>query len=272
VGDGIILSPVLATEEILDSRLIKSVFTVQYTFAAPGTYIIHYISGSNERVVNAASGQDLNFYASTTLSINPALQNNSLSVFTEVPVFTVLPEQSYSSSFAATDADGDSLAYKISLPQGYINPALVGENRGSNFELNARSGLLTWDKPVEPGVYFVVVTLEEWRNGVLLNSIGRYMLLQVAGVPTSVDKPAVIEVKIFPNPTPGQINIHLPQHTEYPIHLELWSLTGQLLVKKQVISPSEPLRIQAEKCTTGTYILWLQTKNLVLTRKVVLAR
>ncbi|WP_461089200.1 T9SS type B sorting domain-containing protein [Spirosoma gilvum] len=103
---------------------------------------------------------------------------------------------------AAFDADGDSLAYRLSVPQtsltdngcvgrnipAYQDPTrfsgLGSESGGTpTFSINAITGELCWDAPGEAGQFNFAFIIEEWRNGVLIGEITRDMQIIVVDSP-----------------------------------------------------------------------------------------
>ena len=103
---------------------------------------------------------------------------------------------------AAFDADGDSLAYRLSIPkesitgdngctgrniQGYQDPtrfSTASETGGpATFAINARTGELCWDAPNQEGQFNFAFIVEEWRDGVLIGEITRDMQIIVLGGP-----------------------------------------------------------------------------------------
>ena len=99
---------------------------------------------------------------------------------------------------AAFDVDGDSLAFRLSVPKTSVTvPGCVGkdipvyqdptrfstasENGGApTFSINAKTGELCWDAPGQAGQYNFAFIIEEWRNGVLIGEITRDMQIFVS--------------------------------------------------------------------------------------------
>ncbi len=109
-------------------------------------------------------------------------------------------------SFAATDAEGDSLAYALVAPLGGFtspnSPFLPAPNPGpyplvayasgfsatrplpGQFSLNARTGLLT-GIPTQVGTYAVAVVVREYRRRVLIGENRRETEFSIANCPTN---------------------------------------------------------------------------------------
>lgn len=117
------------------------------------------------------------------------------------PAVALCLDQPTEVSFAATDADGDSLAYALVAPLGgftssttssipapnpgpyplvsYTSGFSAGQPIVGSFQLNPRTGLLT-GTPTQVGTYAVAVAVREFRGGVLIGENRREMELSVA--------------------------------------------------------------------------------------------
>ncbi|MFD2938396.1 gliding motility-associated C-terminal domain-containing protein, partial [Spirosoma flavum] len=111
---------------------------------------------------------------------------------------------------AAFDADGDSLAFRLSVPktsltdngcQGRDIPAYQDPTRFSTaseaggtptFSINPITGELCWDAPGEIGQFNFAFIIEEWRNGVLIGEITRDM--QIFVVDTKNLRPLILPI------------------------------------------------------------------------------
>jgi gliding motility-associated-like protein len=134
---------------------------------------------------------------STTILINAALLTNSTPVMLNPPLDSGRVGQKFCHNPAAFDADGDSLAFRLSVPAnsltetgctgrsipGYQDPTRfsTASESGSSpaFSINPRTGELCWDAPGEIGQFNFAFIIEEWRNGVLIGEITRDMQIIV---------------------------------------------------------------------------------------------
>ncbi len=178
----------------------KNVYTFRYTFPGTGQYRISFEEDNrNANVLNIGPKptDGLNFYVSTTLNINANLGLNQTPVLLNAPIDLAAVGQRYIHNPGAFDADGDSLAYKMFVPQRsssngaglnlqYEHPNLVGApgntESGSNpatFSLDPITGDLVWDAPMLKGYYNVAFIVEEWRDGILIGRIVRDMQIIV---------------------------------------------------------------------------------------------
>jgi gliding motility-associated-like protein len=184
-------------------------YTFTYTFPAPGRFTVSVnLDKRNNNVLNIGPPptQELSFYVKSILVINASLGQNRTPVLLNAPIDLAAVGQRYIHNPGAYDADGDSLAYRLVIPQQgidgrpngnnvqYMDPNQVSpvgpkENGSlpSTFGINALTGDLTWDAPAIPGFYNVAFVVEEWRNGIKIGEIVRDM--QIIVVEARNDRP-----------------------------------------------------------------------------------
>jgi gliding motility-associated-like protein len=176
-------------------------YVTTYTFPGAGNFQISVtMDNRNENTLNLNQGintQQLNFFVHTTILINSSLGRNQTPVLLNPPIDLAAVGQRYIHNPNAFDADGDSLAYKVYVPQQegregfginipYQDPNLIGApgrtEAGSSpatFSINPITGDLIWDAPAAPGQYNVAFLVEEWRDGFLIGRIVRDMQIIV---------------------------------------------------------------------------------------------
>ncbi len=122
------------------------------------------------------------FYVETLIIIDPLFCNNT-PVLTNEPVDAAAIGTTFLHNPGAYDPDGDSLSYKLVVPQqatntpvnGYDYPDAYDRASGGNptkqdgstpvtMTLDSITGLLTWDAPANAGEYNVAFIIEEWRK------------------------------------------------------------------------------------------------------------
>ena len=204
-GDGSQAEVQRSSRRFINGRTSSiNTYTITHTFPGPGVYTIGIqIPNRNADTKNlppAASSDNIIFYVSTTIVINPALQINSTPVMLNPPLDSAQVGQRFCHNPAAFDVDGDSLAYRLSVPKdapgnpcisrnypNYQNPtqySRTSESGGpASFSINASTGELCWDAPGEEGQYNFAFIVEEWRNGVLIGEITRDMQIIVVDQP-----------------------------------------------------------------------------------------
>ncbi|GAB2600691.1 T9SS type B sorting domain-containing protein [Spirosoma areae] len=180
-------------------------YTIVHTYPGPGTYTIGItVPNRNNNTINLpppGESQNIKFFVSTTILINEALRTNSTPVMLNPPLDSGRVGQKFCHNPAAFDADGDSLAYRLSVPQtsltetgctGRAIPVYQDPTRFSSasesggtptFTINPVTGELCWDAPGREGQFNFAFIIEEWRNGVLIGEITRDMQIFVVDNP-----------------------------------------------------------------------------------------
>lgn len=65
---------------------------------------------------------------------------------------------------------------------------------------------------------------------------------------------------MYPNPTTGIVNIKFGNQTAVNA-INLYSITGQLVLSKQFTTSSDSYSIDLQKASTGVYIVKIETEN-----------
>lgn len=198
-----------AKKKDIGNNTTINIYTFTYTFPAPGRFeITTNLDKRNNNILNIgpAPTQELSFYIKSTLVINASLGQNRTPVLLNAPIDLAAVGQKYIHNPNAYDADGDSLAYRLVVPQEgiagrpggknlqYVDPNQIGApgitedgKTPATFGINALTGDLTWDSPATPGYYNVAFVVEEWRNGIKIGEIVRDM--QIIVVEARNDRP-----------------------------------------------------------------------------------
>lgn len=267
-GDGTVaqlprIRPVLIST---DKSVAISQFRSIHTYAGPGVYQIRTTAvnrTSTIRNINGGLAVDQPFALEATVQIGPLNQMPVLalpSTGLQVPL-----NQRLVLSLASTDADGDSLSYRLTYPATSQDPYTVNAyctsylavsnyqfpnevRRVGTFRLNAKTGLLIWDLPTEQGMFCVVILVSEWRNGLLISQTQQELLFLVTdkgGTPvtppayepvdlgvltaTSLPDRDALQLTVSPNPAPtGFIQVELKTIQPTAVTLQLLNAQGRL--------------------------------------------
>src|SRR4028118_2245563 len=198
-GDGTSSEPV--TDRItrqLGNATEELTFRFAHTYTAPGIYTVSTrIEMRNAGIVNLASPSDqIPFYVETTLFINQSVGINNTPTLLNPPIDLGRVGQPFVHNPDAFDIDGDSLAYRLTVPRQAVNieangytsriPVLLGgrsEAGGPATLTIDQEGTLTWDSPNLPGEYNIAFVIEEWRGGVKIGEVVRDMQIIVRDNP-----------------------------------------------------------------------------------------
>jgi gliding motility-associated-like protein len=182
----------------LGNGTLKNIYKIEYTYPAPS--LVYRVSvaipNRNEGVRNISRSIDVAFYVETNFSINSGLGLNSTPLLLNPAVdLTAIVGQKFIHNANAVDAEGDSLAYRLSVSKTGDSETCSSVNRGvpapnfrqpnevsalaSSFDINALTGDLVWNTPQEVGIYNCAFIIEEWRNGVKISETVRDMQIEV---------------------------------------------------------------------------------------------
>jgi gliding motility-associated-like protein len=172
--------------------------TLTHTFPGPGVYTISFVELNRiQGVANMSNSLNTPFSISITIVINPLLGTNTSPILTVPPIDIACVGQKFFHNPGAFDVDGDSLAFKMTIPKqsatqnvlNYTSPETTGGTRENGavppiFGIDAKTGDLIWDAPakqtsVVEGVYNIAFIVEEWRNGALIGQVVRDMQIIV---------------------------------------------------------------------------------------------
>jgi gliding motility-associated-like protein len=158
-------------------------YEVLHTYPGPGTYtIVVQDPNRNYGVQNIPNSVNVIFSIKTTITINPSIGRNSTPVLLNFPIDKAALGHIFIHNPAAYDPDGDSLSYELTTCTGENGLPINGYTlpRASHrLFIDSISGDLTWDTPVDTGIYNIAIKIVEWRKGVRIGSINRDMQIQV---------------------------------------------------------------------------------------------
>lgn len=161
----------------------KNVYVVRHTFPGPGVYkIVVQDPNRNFGILNIPNSVNVVFSISTILMVNPSIGMNNTPVLLNPPYDKAAVGYKFIHNPGAYDADGDSLSYKLTVCtredgkeiENYTLPPASNE-----FYVDALSGDLVWDAPINIGKYNVAMEISEWRTGIKIGTVVRDMQIEV---------------------------------------------------------------------------------------------
>ncbi|MDA8693253.1 gliding motility-associated C-terminal domain-containing protein [Saprospiraceae bacterium] len=169
-----------------------NVYTAEHTYPGRATYTLSFMDPNrvnNIQNVNFPNSVDVPFYVQTTFTfVNPQFQGfNSSVILLQPPIDFACVGQQFIHNPNAFDPDGDSLSYELIPPfqsmdmevprYRFPNEILPGPN--NVISLDEITGDFVWTSPQSAGEYNIAIKINEFRNGVLLNSVVRDMQIFV---------------------------------------------------------------------------------------------
>ena len=158
-------------------------YKTSHTFPGPGTYtIVVQDPNRNLGILNIPNSVNVIFSVKTTIVINTGIGHNSTPVLLNPPIDRAAVGQVFVHNPAAYDPDGDSISYKLTVCteengepiEDYTLPLA-----SDSLYIDAITGDLIWNTPVDTGAYNIAIEIEEWRFGVKIGSIARDMQIDV---------------------------------------------------------------------------------------------
>jgi gliding motility-associated-like protein len=160
-----------------------NVYIATHTFPGPGIYkVLVQDPNRNLGVQNIPNSVNVVFSITTTILINTVVGDNSSPELLNPPKDRAALGHIFIHNPSAYDPDGDSLAYKLTVCTGQDGKPIENYTlppRSDTFYVDAVTGDLIWDAPIDTGKYNVAMNIQEWRNGFIIGNIVRDMQIQV---------------------------------------------------------------------------------------------
>ncbi len=180
-------------------------YVTRHTYSSIGCYIVGMQDPNRvDNIININNGGsvDVEFYIRTNFCFfQPNFTGrNSTPALLQAPIDEGCVGQVFTHNPNAFDPDGDSLSYRLGVPQrgegvpvvNYQLPGEFGSSAGpSDFNLNPRTGTITWASPRQAGSYNVVILVISWRNGIAIDTTVRDMQITIR---SCNNLPPVVEV------------------------------------------------------------------------------
>lgn len=193
-GDGSVSNIPRISKTPISSEINKNTYVGQHTYTAPSTYIISLEDPNrNGGIINIPNSIDVPFYVQTTLVINPFLGPNNSPVLLNPPIDNGCVDQPFIHNPGAFDPDGDSLSYELINCKGLDGldiPGYFFPQASVSFGIDAVTGDLLWNSPMQEGEYNVAILIKEWRKGILTGAVTRDMQITIISCD---NKPPVIK-------------------------------------------------------------------------------
>lgn len=197
-GDGLssIVQRINNTGQELENDIKVNIYQAIHTYPSRGTYTMYVIDPNRiAGILNIDFPNSVNiqFYLETTFTLlDPRFQgSNSSVILLQPPIDYACPNQPFTYNPNAYDPDGDSIAYELIVPfqdlgievPNYVLPDLISPGPENNVFLDGATGDFLWDSPKIQGEFNITYRINEYRNGILINSMVRDMQILVRSCP-----------------------------------------------------------------------------------------
>ncbi len=180
--------------ELITPSIRKNIFSIIHTFPKEGSYILSISpSARNLGIVNMPTG-NLPMYVESMLTISSSLKPMTSPQLSLPPIGDGCVDATYKINPGAIDPDGDLLKFELIRCEttsiadspngydigGYKYPSELDATGRTQFSMNSKTGVITWDKPTIQGEYNISFRIEKWRDNVLVGYVSRDMQVTIA--------------------------------------------------------------------------------------------
>ena len=286
-----------------DKTTSISTYVATHTYAGPGTYTVSSSLANRSTVRNIGSAADqLTMLLYTTFSTGSPNRTPTLTY--PENGFQAATNQRLILPLSTTDDEGDSLVYNLTRPATTVGTDTCSHQtvspyqypndvaRQGTYTLTNRTGVITWNAPVEQGNYSLAMTVEEYRSGLLISQTSIEITLLVVdkpGTPGLVPPylPALegnglvtalpsysdsnLTLTVFPNPVDDRLQVVVQSSSPTLATVRLMDATGRLLHELSFKRPARRHEqvISLDSLTPGTYIVQADVNGQKLVKKVV---
>ena len=223
----------------------RNLYEFDHTYNSAGVYKVSYLSFNRvASVINMQNSVNTPFYVSTTITIDPFLQNTA-PVLQAPAIDKAAVRQVFLHNPAAYDADGDSLVFSLRPSQqspkpsscnpapvpvsgfrypadpslggspvqvAYIGPPVGIDGNAAIFQQDAQTGQIVWNAPAVAGIYNIAFSVQEYRRlpGTKARLIGEVVRDMQITVTNTTNQRPIIKVPedicvVANTPVPGGI-------------------------------------------------------------------
>ncbi len=288
---------------IANNTMSINTYRINHTYPAPNTYTLTSIISNRSMVQNITKADYQLFTLSTVINTN--VVNQTPTPGYPSAGFQAGVDKKLILSLKATDADGDSLVYGLAKALTSTDekscdrrqaPTYQFPNdvtRQGIFKLNSQTGELIWDAPTQAGLYSLVITIDEYRNGSFISQTTEELTVTIydsPGTPTPIPpyEPAILGTGsivtntvvysdpdvvfiTFPNPVEGRMQVVIQTSNPTTATLQLTDVNGRKLHELNFAKAARQHEqvIGMDSLTPGIYMLRADINGRSLLRKIV---
>lgn len=255
-----------------------------HSYPGPGNYIVCFEQAArNPGIINMPNSVNQNMTFESLLVIPTFSSGKDDSpVFANHPIaYGCLNNGCFTYNPMATDADGDSLSYKLVPSAGSTGTSTPGYSypsagAGGTFGINPVSGLVTWCNPQYAGDYNVGIKVEEWRK----NDDGEYFLMgyvirdtqftidNCTGMSDLFEKEQ--SITIYPNPATDYIEIKFKEVSGEPYTIDLTDITGKTIARFLENSTAKlSMKFEMKAFSQGIYFIKIAGNGKTTVKKLI---
>ena len=281
----------------------KGIYKVTYTYSNSAVFykVAVIVPNRDPNISNLSSSEQYPFYIETLF--NPNFVNSTPVLTNSVGIADAKARQKFMYNPKAIDADGDSLAYRLTLVRsgdclqgGKTIESFKQPNelrKVGTFKVDALTGDLIWNTPTEIGIYSCAFVVEEWRKGVKISETVRDMEINVkdgdgtvtlippyepvgnlATIGLALGNERAYDDQIFvvyPNPTNAKLTAKITTDKPEKAIFQLFDISGRLLNEyfQNNFIQEHTQEFDLQNFSNGMFFIKVQSGNQTLTKKVV---
>lgn len=185
---------------------------------------------------------------------------NCCSLFASMPVTTANPNEEYSYLIQSLDVDlAVTNFFADSIPDWLSGTVISGS-----------SGLLIHGTPTvsDTGEYYIKIRGE--RTGLCPVTQYQSFNLTVTALETSLyNSYNISDIQLFPNPFKDKLFVKLNNNTSFPINIEIFTITGNIVFQKYYLDNSESIEQDLKEFKPDLYFLRATCNQETQTFKII---
>src|SRR3954469_5729451 len=262
--------------EKIGNDIKKNIYRGMHTYVGSGIYVITMEDPNrNSKVCNfgGVASDQLSFFLRAVLQINAFLPANNSVVLSNPPIEQGCVGECFKHDLGASDADGDSLSFKLVPCYGNGAPISTYEFP-DKIKIDSLKGIVEWCSATVICQYNIAILIEEWRQVLgtryFMGSVIRDMQIDVlSSCPTSISKLNKDEMfTIVPNPSNGTFVLLSSVNQNLKANVSIINTLGQSVYETKM-TPNLEWRIAAY-LQEGIYFVRLTTEEYTSVQRLVI--
>jgi hypothetical protein len=292
--------------EDIGNGIAKGIYKVTYTYnSLSNSFRVNVsIPSRNSSINNLPFSEQYPFYIETLF--NPNFINSTPVLTNNLANANAKAKQKFTYNPKAIDADGDSLAYRLTIVRSGDNANCTKGGvsidnfkqpnelkREGTFKVDSQTGDLIWNAPTEVGIYSCAFVVEEWRKGAKISETVRDMEINVKdGDGTITPIPPYEPVgnltttslalgsdgeyddqnfAVYPNPTSAKLTAKITTDKPEKAIFQLFNMLGKIVEEhfQNNFSHEHIQEFDLQNAIEGIFFVKVQSGNQTLMKKVL---
>jgi hypothetical protein len=270
------------TGEILDDGTFKkNAYTATHTFSKAGKYTVWMTDiFRNGGILNVNFPQSdlVAFHLQTTVSLVADAGNqkfNSTPVFKTYSIKAAYVGKPLTIDNSTTDADGDSVAYRLITPLESLNKSVksyiavnnIAPGDNNKASIDEKTGLFVWNAPQKLGSYAIAIQAISYRGGVAIDTTIRDLQIDIKSLTANEDFAETPFAQVGANPFSVESVLNFKENIGI-VALSAYDLSGKLLLNVTLDNPASYLLTKSD-LGVGIRLIKIKAANNIQILKMV---